>query len=471
MAPRRSARRSCGRPRRQPRSGRRQRAPASCTRPPRNGLKTLPPGTGLPTTLPSKRVSVPIRRTEPVPLDAAKATPTEVAAASNTAPRGQPAQTDWRTLTFSSGVFLPQPGLDERMVSSLPALRDAGRRFVYGFVSLNVFLTETIRDELAQLDVTLLGPHDTMHRARLPANAAVLADVLELPRVEWIGFSTVEQKTSRELDVATRETDETRTGSTDLDLVVNLFDDDPAATFRRALEQTGAVVGDWDADLRAYFVTASPAELEALIRLDFVLFVEPVRRTTAHHDESMAVIGADYIRDAGYEGSGISVGVIDSGFSVQQHIDLRRPFCDRDFTGSSGGATLDGHGHGTHVLGTIVGTGAANPRYKGVAPGVDTLVLAKVFSRDPDTGKATGAALLRRRLFRLFIGVFARGRSLSVRFARGQRPGQRPPASFGRPARPESRCPDAAVVPSAPLDIRAAFWYDALGREMPLRWP
>ena len=96
-------------------------------------------------------------------------------------------------------------------------------------------------------------------------------------------------------------------------------------------------------------------------------------------------------------------------------------------------------------------------------------VLALVFQ----AGWATdlGAALLRRRLFRLFIGVFARRRSLSVRFARGQRPGQRPPASFGRPARPESRCPDASVVPSAPLNIRAAFWYDALGREMPLRWP
>ena len=25
--------------------------------------------------------------------------------------------------------------------------------------------------------------------------------------------------------------------------------------------------------------------------------------------------------------------------------------------------------------------------------------------------------------------------------------------------------------PLRPLDIRAAFWYGALGREMPLRWP
>ena len=61
-----------------------------------------------------------------------------------------------------------------------------------------------------------------------------------------------------------------------------------------------------------------------------------------------------------------------------------------------------------------------------------------------------GAALLRRRLFRLFIGVFARRRSLFGAFARGQRPGQRPPASFGRPARPESRCPDRFGRPLRP---------------------
>ena len=106
-----------------------------------------------------------------------------------------------------------------------------------------------------------------------------------------------------------------------------------------------------------------------------------------------------------------------------------------------------------------------------VNQGSVTLALRRGYSVGSRGHFQLGAALLRRRLFRLFIGVFARRRSLSVHFARGQRPGQRPPASFGRPARPESRCPDASVVPFAPLDIRAAFWYDALGREMPLRWP
>ena len=347
-------------------------------------------------------VSLPIRRTEPVTLDAAKAVPTETAAATNTAPRGQPAQRDWRTLTFSSGAFTPQPGLDQRMVSGLPALRDTGRGFVYGFVSLNVFLTETIRDELAQLDVTLLGPHGTMHKVRLPADAAALADVVDLPHVEWVGFSTLQQKTSGALDVRMRNLDVgARNESADLQLVVNLFDDDPAGTFREVLEQTGAVVRNWDADLRAYLVTASPAEIEALIGLDFVLFVEPLLRERAFHDESMALIGADYIRGNGegsrYDGSSVRLGIMDSGFAMGAtsepvHLDLDRRFgCgENTLTPEKGDweeVWRDGTGHGTHVLGTITGTGAANPRYRGVAPGLGksssaSIAAAKVFGDD-----------------------------------------------------------------------------------------
>lgn len=136
-------------------------------------------------------VSVPIAGTEPVGLGTAKAAPTEGAATTNTGPQARQAQVDWRTLTFNSGVFTPLSGLDERIESSLPALRAAGRQFVYGFISLNVFLTETIRGQLAHRGITLLGPHDTMHKARLPADAAVLAAVVDLPHVEWIGFSTI----------------------------------------------------------------------------------------------------------------------------------------------------------------------------------------------------------------------------------------------------------------------------------------
>jgi hypothetical protein len=171
-------------------------------------------------------VSVPISRTEAVPVDAVKAEPTATAALTNTGPPGRRAQADRRTLTFSSGALSPQAGLDERLASGLAEVRAAGRGFVYGFISLNVFLTETIRDELLRFDVTLLGPHDTMHKARLPADAAVLAEIVDLPHVEWSGFSTLEQKTSSDLGVPAPETAGLTGASTSLDIVVNLFDDD-----------------------------------------------------------------------------------------------------------------------------------------------------------------------------------------------------------------------------------------------------
>ena len=358
-------------------------------------------------------VSVPIDRTEPARQDTVKAVPTEAAAATNTGLGGRQERPDWRTLTFSSGAFTPQGGVDERMTSSLPALRAAGRGFVYGFVSLNVFLTETIRDELAALGVTLLGSHDSMHKARLPGDAAVLAAVANLPRVEWIGFSTPEQKTSSDIDVRQSATvARAQDDATELNLVVNLFDDDPAGAFREALEGTGAVVGNWDADLRAYFVTASPMELEALIRLDFVLFVEPVLPARTFHDESMALIGADYIRPGNvggsrYDGSSILLGILDTGFSMgvtsePVHADLAGKWgCGENTLTEDAGdweeVWRDNDGHGTHVLGTIAGTGSVNPRYRGVAPGLGTsrdnpIAAAKVFDDDGLRGWQLGAA-------------------------------------------------------------------------------
>ena len=82
-----------------------------------------------------------------------------------------------------------------------------------------------------------------------------------------------------------------------------------------------------------------------------------------------------------------------------------------------------------------------------------------------------GAALLRRRFFRLFIGVFARGRSLFGSFCGGDSApdSAHPPLSGGQPGL--ITAPGRFGRPLRPLDIRAAFWYGALGREMPLRWP
>jgi serine protease AprX len=90
--------------------------------------------------------------------------------------------------------------------------------------------------------------------------------------------------------------------------------------------------------------------------------------------------------NAGYNGAGVGVAVIDSGIN-DSHPDLwnstethSRVVYRQDFTGtaasSSSGAQHDLYGHGTHVAGIIGGNGyLSGGNYVGVAPGVNLIDL------------------------------------------------------------------------------------------------
>jgi len=98
------------------------------------------------------------------------------------------------------------------------------------------------------------------------------------------------------------------------------------------------------------------------------------------------VDGAPSAWQAGIDGRGVSVAVVDTGISTTG--DLAGKVIDGfDFSGE-GDYTKDSYGHGTFVAGTIAGSGTASGgAIKGVAPGAN-LVSLKVAGADGKTNLA-----------------------------------------------------------------------------------
>lgn len=91
-------------------------------------------------------------------------------------------------------------------------------------------------------------------------------------------------------------------------------------------------------------------------------------------EQSVPQIGAPVAWERGYDGTGVTVAVLDTGIDAT-HPDVSASIVGQvDFTGSPTG-TKDGYGHGTHVASTVLGSGAASKGLrKGVAPGAKLLV-------------------------------------------------------------------------------------------------
>ncbi|WP_020580419.1 S8 family serine peptidase [Actinopolymorpha alba] len=104
------------------------------------------------------------------------------------------------------------------------------------------------------------------------------------------------------------------------------------------------------------------------------------RKVRANLDRSVPQIGAPTAWDAGFNGTGVTVAVLDTGIDTT-HPDLAGVVAQsKNFSDSP--TTDDKFGHGTHVAATVAGTGAAaGGTRKGVAPGAKVLV-GKVLGDD-----------------------------------------------------------------------------------------
>lgn len=100
------------------------------------------------------------------------------------------------------------------------------------------------------------------------------------------------------------------------------------------------------------------------------VWLDRVVRTTL--DQSVPQVGAPAAHAAGFDGTGVTVAVLDTGIDAN-HPDLAgKVVAAANFTAAPDANDL--FGHGTHVASTIAGSGAASQgRNRGVAPGAQLL--------------------------------------------------------------------------------------------------
>jgi len=140
-----------------------------------------------------------------------------------------------------------------------------------------------------------------------------------------------------------------------------------AATVRRTLPSVGSTaVTVAKVNAKAFWKSATANRAApAKIWLD--------GRTHATLDRSTRQIGAPTAWRSGYDGRGVKVAVLDTGYDAG-HPDLARQVVAAE-SFVPGETVQDRHGHGTHTASTVAGLGTASAGLrKGVAPGADLLI-------------------------------------------------------------------------------------------------
>ena len=284
-------------------------------------------------------------------------------------------------------AWLEAPDASQKLVDQAAAL---GRDWTFGWVRVRQGENLTdLSNSLRRLGVEVLGESGDLLRARLPGSEELLRAVAELPGVSGLGATPRIFKLGDGLADQVRSADPGER----IPVFITLMPEDPRGRWRGELEDLGAVLTEYNPDIRVYAAEVDSGVLEVLAEADFVLSIETVSRVEAAHDTAVPAMGADALRVyddstglfSGIGGASVPIGVMDTGLNLN-HPDISSGresvcggnFANRDPATSDQDLWIDEHGHGTHVTGTMVGNGHQDPGLAGMAPLVRHLRFAKV---------------------------------------------------------------------------------------------
>ncbi|GED32382.1 S8 family serine peptidase [Brevibacillus centrosporus] len=229
-------------------------------------------------------------------------------------------------------------------------------------------IQEEWKEEVEKLDVSL-GWYlpDFAYIAKLPDKRSTKDKLNELPYVkdveEFEPIYKVHPDLANELDEKEQ-----------VEVYVEGFG--PTTNLDKVVKKAGGDVVRKSQARNQTNVEIESEDIHKLLNSDEVIYVAPVTKEKFLNDVASQVIGSNTLQKSKYDGRKQIISVIDSGLDTGNlntiHPDLRGQVSKLVTIGPD---PRDFVGHGTHVLGSILGNGTlSNGKIKGMAPGAKAIV-------------------------------------------------------------------------------------------------
>ncbi|MCY4143231.1 MAG: S8 family serine peptidase [Gammaproteobacteria bacterium] len=272
--------------------------------------------------------------------------------------------------------------------SLIAQAEEAGRDWTFGWIQINRPLqSDAIEKKLRQFGSSVLGSTGDLVRAKLKKSRKSLESIDSL---SWVsGLAALPPRLKLQGNI--KEIAYSANPSSLTPVFVTVVDSHMEEAFRNEFKRLGLIVGHFDPSIRVFPMAIRSDQVAQLARLDFVQSIEPIAVVEATHDTAVPALGVDALREVGatsgeFTGTyGVTtpIGVMDSGLNTN-HVaisSLRKSICGANFISTEDhDLWIDEYGHGTHVAGTMAGNGFFQPRYAGMAPGIEHIRFAKVLN-------------------------------------------------------------------------------------------